>query len=431
MLREYVDLLKQNRNYRYLWLGYVVSQAGDWFNLLASAALIATITSTGTALSYLFLARFLPQFLFSPFAGVFADRYDRRYVMIASDVLRGLTVLGFLLVREPSQIWLFYALTVVQFMLSALFIPARTAVLANVVRPEELVTANALDSLTWSTMLAVGAMLGGVATALFGVNTAFILDALTFALSAWLIAQVRLPEMIKIKRQRGWRRGWAEMAGGWRYLRAEPVMLGLALVKAGGSLVWGAINVLEVNYAEEIFPTMLSVGDSVIGGDGTVTLTIIYTLSGLGTGLGPLFVRRWLGDSIARLMAGITLGFTLLAVGLLGLGLAPTLGVFAIFTVVRTVGTGVLWVFSASLLQMVVPDEVRGRVFAFEFALLTLTQSISIYWAGFAQDSLGWTVPTVTLSMCGLGVVVLAVWLLFYSRVRTRPLLKTTTQAAN
>ncbi|MCA9980891.1 MAG: MFS transporter, partial [Anaerolineales bacterium] len=369
---------------------------------------------------------FLLQFLFSPFAGVFADRYDRRYVMIASDLLRGLTVLGFLLVREPSQIWLFYLLTVVQFMLSALFIPARTAVLANVVRPEELVTANALDSLTWSTMLAVGAMLGGVATAVFGVNTAFVLDALTFALSAWLIAQVALPKTIKAKRQKGWKRGWIEMAGGWHYLRGEPIMLGLALVKAGGSLVWGAINVLEVNYAEMIYPTILTVGNNVVGGDGTVTLTIIYTLSGLGTGLGPLFVRRWLGDTIPRLLAGITLGFVLLAIGLLGLGLAPTLTVFAVFTVVRTVGTGVLWVFSASLLQMVVPDVVRGRVFAFEFALLTLTQSISIYWAGFAQDTLGWTVPSVTLSMFVLGVFVLGAWLPFYLRIRTRPLLKIT-----
>jgi MFS family permease len=425
MFREYIDLLSQNRNYRYLWLGYVVSQAGDWFNLLASAALIATITNTGTALSYLFLARFLPQFLFSPFAGVFADRYDRRYVMVASDLLRGVTVLGFLLVREPSQIWLFYLLTVVQFMLSALFIPARTAALANVVRPEKLVTANALDSLTWSTMLAVGAMLGGVATAVFGVNIAFILDALTFALSGWLIAQVTLPKTLKVERQTGWRKGWAEMAGGWHYLRGEPIMLGLALVKAGGALVWGAINVLEINYAEEIFPTIFTFGNNIVGGNGTLTLTLIYTLSGLGTGLGPLFVRRWLGDTVPRLLAGITIGFVLLAFGLVGLGLSPTLAVFSFFTVMRTVGTGVLWVFSASLLQMVVPDQVRGRVFAFEFAILTLTQSLSIYWAGFAQDSLSWSVPTVTLSMSALGMIVLGVWLLFYWRIRTRPLLKT------
>jgi MFS family permease len=264
MFGEYVDLVRGNRNYRYLWLGYVVSQVGDWFNLLASAALIAGITSTGTALSYLFLARFLPQFLFSPFAGVWADRYDRRWVMIVSDVLRGVTVLGFLLVREPGQVWLFYGLTVVQFMLSALFVPARTAVLASIVHPDELVTANALDSLTWSSMLAIGAMLGGIATAVFGPNTAFVLDSLTFMFSALLIAQIRLPE-VKVAAvlegaRRTWRDSWAEMVGGWHYLRGEVDKLGMTLVKAGGSLVWGAINVLEVNYAEQIFPTQVSWG---------------------------------------------------------------------------------------------------------------------------------------------------------------------------
>ena len=112
MLDEYSSLLKNNRNYRLLWFGYLISQFGDWFNLIASAAVIANITSNGTSLSYLFLARFLPLFFFSPFAGLLADRFDRRYVMIVSDVLRALTVLGFILVREPHQVWIFYVLRV-------------------------------------------------------------------------------------------------------------------------------------------------------------------------------------------------------------------------------------------------------------------------------------------------------------------------------
>ena len=87
-MSEYVELLRGNKDYRQLWLGSVVSQFGDWFNLIASAALVANLTGTGTAISYLFLARFLPLFLFSPLAGVLADRYERRYIMIASDLLR-------------------------------------------------------------------------------------------------------------------------------------------------------------------------------------------------------------------------------------------------------------------------------------------------------------------------------------------------------
>src|SRR5690606_6752599 len=112
--------LRRNPAYRNLWLARVVSNLGDWFNLLASAALITSLTGAGTAVSYLFLARFLPIFVMSPFSGVLADRYERRMIMMLTDVLRALTVLCFLLVRTPGDIWLLYTLTVVQFVLSSL-----------------------------------------------------------------------------------------------------------------------------------------------------------------------------------------------------------------------------------------------------------------------------------------------------------------------
>ena len=94
------------------------------------------------------MARFLPLFLFSPIAGVLADRFNRKNILILSDVLRGVTVLGFLLVRDAADLPLFYLLTITQFALSAFFTPARGALLANVVRSDELVAANALDSLS-------------------------------------------------------------------------------------------------------------------------------------------------------------------------------------------------------------------------------------------------------------------------------------------
>lgn len=419
-MSEYVSLLRENQDYRRLWLGSLVSQLGDWFNLIASAALVADLTDTaGTAISFLFLARFLPLFLFSPLAGVLADRYDRRHVMIVSDLLRAATVLCFLFIREPGQIWLLYVLTIVQFALSAIFFPARSAVLANVVQPQELVPANALDSLTWSTMLAVGALLGGLAAALLGIAEAFFLDALTFLVSAALIARISGPIRAEASQESGG--GWFEFLDGLRYLRGHRFILGLSLVKAAGSLSWGAINVLEVTYAEKVFTLDLP-GLSEVAPDldsGTATLGLIYAVTGLGTGLGPLVMRRWLGDAQMRLRWAIAVGFGLMAVGTLMMSLAPTLRPFAVAALVRTVGSGTVWVFSAALLQMLVPDRVRGRVFAFEFAALTLTQSISIYWAGFALDSLGLDVRQVAFSMSLVASVMGVLWLLFH--VRHRP----------
>jgi MFS family permease len=417
-MNEYITLLRHNRNYRYLWLGNVISLLGDWFNLLASAELITNLTSSGVAISSLFLARFLPLFFVSPLAGVVADRFSRRSIMIWSDLLRAVTVLGFLLVRSTEQVWLLYVLTVLQFVLSAFFTPARSAIIANVVESKDLVTANALDSFTWSTMLAVGSFLGGLATAVFGAQTAFVLDALTFLLSAWMVSLVIVPARERSETYLG---GWFEFVDGFRYLWSVPFILGISLVKGAGSLIWGSINVLEVGFAEKIYALNMPALQSAlrIEDGGTATLGIIYMISGLGTGLGPLFMRRLLGDDKRRMLWGITVGFFLMGGGIIGLGAASSLSFFLMATFMRTVGTGTLWVFSAALLQMMVPDRYRGRVFAFEFAVLTLAQSISILGAGFAQDSLSMPLPQIAVWIGSVGLVVGMVWLGFYWRYQS------------
>jgi MFS family permease len=437
-MNEYLSLLRQNRDYRYLWLGSVVSQFGDWFNLLASADLIAELTSGGAALSFLFLARFLPLFIVSPFAGVLADRFDRRYVMIASDLLRALTVLGLLLVREADDVWLFYVLTIMQFGFTSLFVPAKTAVLANVVKKSELVAANALDSLTWSTMLAFGAFLGGLFAAIFGVEQAFVMDALTFVLSAALVSRISvlvrdgdkgldvapIGQGVVSAEHSGPSGGWLDFLDGLRYLRGQPFILGLALVKAAGSLAWGAFDVVQVTYAEEIFPLKAAwITDLIPEIDaGTATLGLAYAVIGLGTGFGPLVLRRILGDEPIRLRWAITAGFVLLVLGAIGIGVANSREAFFGATLVRTVGTGTIWVFSAALLQMIVPDRVRGRVFAFEFAILTLTQSFSTLWAGLiGQDRLGLDVRQIALSMSVVAAVMTILWLLFHLTNLSRP----------
>jgi MFS family permease len=139
---------------------------------------------------------------------------------------------------------------------------------------------------------------------------------------------------------------------------------------------------------------------------------MVYVVSGLGTGLGPILMRRWLGDRFGRVMMGIGLGFVLLPVGILLLAFSPLFAGFLAGTLVRTVGSGTVWVFSAALLQMIVPDKFRGRVFAFEFAALTLTQSLSTVMAGVLQDAWGVRQATAVFGVMGLFMAVL--WFAFY-----------------
>ncbi len=412
-MNEYITLLRNNANYRNLWLGSVISQFGDWFNVLAAAELISRLTDSGVALSYLFVARFLPLFLFSPIAGILADRFDRKRIMIISDVLRGATVLLFLVVRDSNDIWLFYLLTIIQFSLSALFTPARSAVMPMIVKREEIVAANALDSLTWSTMLAVGALVGGLVAAVFGAEAAFIADAGTFLLSAFFIARIVLPDRIADPPQVGPKRRF-EFLDGFRYLLREPFIMGVALAKAGGSLAWGAINVLEIIYANDRFPiqgvSWLNLADG-----GTATLGLIYVAAGIGTGVGPLVMRRVLGDLPRRLMLGISIGFVSLTIGIAWLSVTGGLPSLLSATVVRTLGSGTLWVFSAALLQTLLPDRYRGRVFSFEFAALTLTQTISTLVAGYLLDSAGLDPSQVVAVSAVTAGVMTVLWLIFHA----------------
>lgn len=403
MFKPYLSLLRDNRQYRYLWFGYVVSLFGDWFNLIASLALLNRLVGdTSLSISYLFMARFLTLFFVAPFAGVLADRYDRRKLMIVSDVLRCVVVLGFLFVRQADQVWMVYGLTVLQFVLSALFIPARTAVLANVVSEDEIVTATALDGLTWSTMLALGSLVGGAVALGWGVQTAFIIDGFTFLLSAYFIYRVGHIVVKTPKRDNG---GWLDFVDGMRYLRGQSYLSGVAIVKAGGALIWGGINVIEIVYAQNVYP---------IGGSGDLTVGWLYAISGLGTGLGPLVTRRIFGDKRQGLQWMVLAGFVCFGAGVWLMWVSTNLVVFMLSVALRTFGSGTLWVGSGAILQTSVPDAFRGRVFAFEFAALTLMNGVSTYFAGYVQDNFGYSAAQM-LFIYGIGAVLaLVAWGVFH-----------------
>src|SRR5678816_1204105 len=146
----YIDLLRSNRSFRQLWLGQVVSQMGDWFDTIALYTIILNLTGSGRDVGLLLVARFVPSFLCGPLSGVIADRFSRQKIMIVTDILRAVVVLGFLFVRSANQLWLIYVLTVFQLALSTFFEPAKTAAIPSIVSDRELVPANAISSVTWS-----------------------------------------------------------------------------------------------------------------------------------------------------------------------------------------------------------------------------------------------------------------------------------------
>src|SRR6478672_646389 len=186
-----LSVLRTNRNFRLLYLGQAISQLGDWFNSVAVFALLLDLTGSATAVAWMMIVQFLPMAIVGPLAGVVVDRVDRKRLMIAADLFRGAMILGLLLVRRREEVWIAYVVTTVCVSAQAFFEPARTATIPNVTSADELMPANALSSATWSAMLAAGASIGGLVTALSGRNVAFVLNAASFFASAIFISQTR------------------------------------------------------------------------------------------------------------------------------------------------------------------------------------------------------------------------------------------------
>jgi predicted MFS family arabinose efflux permease len=375
----YIDLLRRNRSFRQLWLGQVVSQLGDWFNTIALYTIILKLTGSGRDVGLLLVARFVPSFLFGPMSGVVADRFSRQRIMIVSDLLRAVVVLGFLFVRSADQLWILYVLTVLQLGLSTFFEPAKTAAIPSVVEDRELVAANAISSVTWSVMLTLGAAIGGVMTDLFGTDVAFVLDAGTYLLSAALIASIRVPKRRKRERQSlslGRILGITETIEGIKYVKDRPRVLAVLLVKPAWGFGGGILTLLAV-FGERIFP----VGKGAAGGIG-----VLFAARGIGTAVGPIVARRVSGEGERRMQASIGVSFIIAGVFYIAFGSATSF-IFALIVLgIAHCGGSILWVFSTVMLQRSVADNFRGRVFAAELALLTLTMAASNYATGELLD---------------------------------------------
>ena len=397
----YGALLRTNTDVRRLWVGTVVSLFGDWFNTLALYRLVLDLTGSETALGGVFLTKMLPLALASPIAGVLADRLDRRKLMIGADLVRAALVLGFLFIRDAGDLWLLYVLASAQIAVSAAFSPAKNAVLPAITREGELLTANALLSATWSVMLAVGAAAGGPVVDAFGTDVVFWLDAATYLVSAVFIARIRVPERTPDVAEGGVvRAGLRQIADGWRYLRARPEVGRIALAKATWAVGGGGLVLALALLGDRLFPSA-----------GTTGIGVLFAARGLGTGLGPILARALFRD-VRRWPA--VLGACTVASGVAYAGVAlagDARWAVAALVVFAHAASGANWVLSTTMLQERAEDRLRGRVFATDWLLVTLVQSLSVLVASVLMES-GVGVATVVLGLAAVEALAGGLWLL-------------------
>lgn len=401
-MAKYIVLLRENPGFTKLWLAQVISLTGDWFNTVVLSALVAEYSDgSGLAVSLYLLARFVPPMLISPYSGVLVDRFNRKYIMVASNVLRMLVVPLFLLANSPDMLWLIYAVTLMQFVLSSFFEPAQSAIIPALVKPDTLVEANTITSITWSVMLAAGAIVGGIFATLFGVQAALIFDAFTFAVAGMLIAWIDY----KPEKGRKHRKALAaqddtpdesediSFAQGIRFIRRTPAMAAALFVKFGQSL--GNVDTMMTIFATQIF---------VIGTRGELSLAIMYSLYGVGAFLGPILFNRFTDGSLRRLRRLIIVGFVGGCLGWFIMGAATSLFLVCLALFVRAIGGSINWTYSTVLIQKTAPDDKLGRMFSMDWAGFYLATVTSTFIHGALIDAAG----TENIYLVALGTAVFA-----------------------
>jgi MFS family permease len=379
----FTELLRGNANYRRVWLGMVVSEIGDYFNNVAVFSLAMETTGSGLVVSAVMLSRAIPAALAGPLAGVLLDRFDRKRIMIASDVIRAVVALGFLLTLQCKEAWLLYVLSALLMFASPFFTSGRAAILPAIASTQELEAANSLTQTTqWATLTA-GTILGGLSTARLGYQWAFLLNAASFLFSAAAIVGLRAgpcgfraPRRLADAGQP--RSAWSDYREGLAYMRSVPLVLGIGLLSVGWAMGGGAAQILFALFGEQVFQR---------GAEGIGT---IWGFAGIGLlvggALGHLAGKR-LG--FAGYKHAVTLSYLFHGATYVAFSRMESYAAALVFILLSRVGMAVTSVLNNYQLLLWTPDEYRGRVFATVESLRWSTMMLSMAAAGVASEYYG------------------------------------------
>ena len=379
MLNDFQELLRQNRNYRYTWIGQVVSEIGDHFNNIAVFSLAMQTTHSGLVVSGIMLSRAVPAVLAGPVAGVILDRLDRKRIMLASDLIRAFVALAFVLTVHHHQRSLLYGLSALLMFASPFFTSGRTSILPSITSRAELHPANSLTQPTQWTTLTIGTMVAGLSAAALGYQWAFVLNSLSFFASAACIWQLRLAGGFRAKRE-GLKedqvvRPWLEYKEGLRYLRSSPLLLGIALVGVGWATGGGAAQILFTLFGEQVFNR------------GPAGIGTVWSAAGLGLltggGLAHALGKRL---SFRNYKRAISICYVIHGGAYVLFSQVPNFGAALFFIALSRAGAAVSSVLNVSQLLRTVPDKFRGRVFSTIDSVIWSVAMLSMTAAGIASQ---------------------------------------------
>ena len=325
------------------------------------------------------LARAIPAVTVGPLAGVLLDRFDRKQIMIASDLVRAVVALGFILALAHQASWLLYLFSALLMVASPFFTAGRSAILPTIASAEELHTANSLTQTTQWTTLTVGTFLGATVVAI-GYKWAFVFNALSFVFSAWAIWHLRAPK------GKGFRsthedlteadvvRPWHEYREGLRYMRSVPLVLAIALLSVGWATGGGAAQILFTLFGEVVF------------NGGAAGIGVIWGCAGVGLLIGG-GIANWLGPrlSFSTYKRLVFIDYLLHGGAYVLFSQAKRFEFALAFIMLSRAAIAINSVLNYSYLLRTVSNQYRGRVFSTMETLTWGTMMISMMGAGIAS----------------------------------------------
>ncbi len=378
MSKGYIEFFSSNPRYRRLWAASVISLLGEWFNTIALFLLILHYSGSEFLLGILFAVRMLLFGISQPINGLLADRFNRKSLMFWSNILQIGLALVFLFVDGEEDMWWLIAVSGVMMLLHGVYVTAERAAVPNIVDDEDLITANAISSASWSTALCLGAMLGGIVVSQWGTDAAFIIDSFTFLLSALLLIPLKIDQKVD-ESMKGplFSTAFKNIKIGWNRIYEDKALLRIIFAKSswniGGAGLAGVFLVLA--------------GADITGYGAAFGFGLFFFARGIGTGIGPLIVRSIFKDKNKwPSLIGILVAFSGFFYLIVGLTLDILLPLTVILIIISHAASGGNWVLSTVLTQSWVEDEVRGRVFSMDMLILGTSAALSTTTAGYLVE---------------------------------------------
>ncbi|SCV19348.1 Uncharacterized protein BCRIVMBC845_01834 [Bacillus cereus] len=391
---SYSTLLKTNNNFNKLFYGQTLSVLGDWFHTVALVTFVYSITESPFMIALTFISKGLPQLLLSPFIGGVVDRFSKKKILIFTDILRGMIILTYLFALYKIEI--IFISNICLSVLSCLFEPAKQATLKNIVHQNHFVTANSLSSTMNGFMSIMGASLGGIIAQSLHIEFAFLVNSLSYFISAYFIYNMSVPSHDTFSKKKAF---FTDIKDGYTYILQTKIILTLILVGISWGIIGGAYQLLLTIYAEKIFHTNIG---------------ILYTVQGAGLMMGSLLVNLYISKNKEKMKKVFGWAYFLQGIFFLAFILSDQLISGIITLLCMRIAGGIIVPLDTTLLQTYTKETMMGKVFSFHYSIYGSLIQLSMFFTGWLLEILSPQIIGSLLAICC--IFVSFIWLFLFYR---------------